>query len=322
MTVQSLQINEDLQLARLDPQQAPEVLKDHDAKVWVDIQDFTPEGLEEWLDKLNITGLTRQLCVEARDRAGFYPLKKEIVLVIPVLVGDKVPAEIDYLAIICRENLLLTIHQKPVMHLQQTDIFAGAEDWLPDRSIAGLTSAILIDLAQACLQNTSKFRGAVIALQKQMDREPEKIMAEEILDIQSEVVALNTVVSDQLPPVEALSASDKPFFKLKDAREYMNCALVNLQAAQGSLSRLLDNITSLRSGFQMHAQDQTNRRLNLLTILSAIFSPITLLAGIWGMNFEFMPELGIKFGYFIALGAMALIGTGMFMFFRKGGWLD
>jgi magnesium transporter len=102
----------------------------------------------------------------------------------------------------------------------------------------------------------------------------------------------------------------------------MNCALANLQAADQSLDRQDQRIGALRSGFQMYAQDKTNRRLNMLTILSAIFMPITLLAGIWGMNFETMPELKYPFSYPIALGLMALIGSGMYLFFRRKGWLD
>jgi len=72
----------------------------------------------------------------------------------------------------------------------------------------------------------------------------------------------------------------------------------------------------------MNAQDQTNRRLNMLTILSAIFMPVTLLAGIWGMNFEIMPELKFPFAYPLALGFMVAVGTGMYLFFRKTGWLE
>ena len=72
----------------------------------------------------------------------------------------------------------------------------------------------------------------------------------------------------------------------------------------------------------MHAQEQVNRRLNMLTILSAIFMPVTLLASIWGMNFATMPELGLSYAYPIALGVMVAVGTGMYLFFRKTGWFD
>jgi magnesium transporter len=50
--------------------------------------------------------------------------------------------------------------------------------------------------------------------------------------------------------------------------------------------------------------------------------PITLLAGIWGMNFETMPELKYVFSYPMALGIMALIGISMYLYFRKHSWLD
>ena len=102
----------------------------------------------------------------------------------------------------------------------------------------------------------------------------------------------------------------------------MNCALANLQAIERSLDRLGERIGALRTGFQMHAQDKTNRRLNMLTILAAIFNPATLLAGIWGMNFALMPELQYPLAYPIALGLMVLIGVLMFLFFRRGGWFD
>jgi magnesium transporter len=102
----------------------------------------------------------------------------------------------------------------------------------------------------------------------------------------------------------------------------MNCALANLQAIERSLDRLGERIGALRTGFQMHAQDKTNRKLGMLTILSAIFMPITLLTGIWGMNFETMPELKYAFSYPMALGLMALIAAGMYRFFRRGGWFD
>ena len=155
-----------------------------------------------------------------------------------------------------------------------------------------------------------------------MDREPDDVEADEILDVRSELVALGALVGDQLPTLQALSATDKPFFALADTQEYMNCALANVQAADGSLTWLDQRIGALRSGFQMYAQQKTNRRLNMLTVLSAIFMPITLLAGIWGMNFEIMPELKLPYAYPVGLGFMGLVGWGMYLFFRRNDWLD
>ena len=60
--------------------------------------------------------------------------------------------------------------------------------------------------------------------------------------------------------------------------------------------------------------------LNFLTVIQAIFVPLTLIAGIYGMNFQFMPELEFKYDYFITLGAMLLIAIGFIRYFYKNGW--
>jgi Mg2+ and Co2+ transporter CorA len=83
--VQCLQIDEALHLTPVAVENVVETCSRADARVWLDLQDFEPGELEEWLDKLGFTGLTRQLCLEARDRPGYYPLKKEIFFVIPFL---------------------------------------------------------------------------------------------------------------------------------------------------------------------------------------------------------------------------------------------
>jgi len=70
---------------------------DANARLWIDLHsDETPE-VDAWLDKLAVTGLSRRLCLEARDRPGFYPLEGEIVLVLPILADAESPGAIDFL---------------------------------------------------------------------------------------------------------------------------------------------------------------------------------------------------------------------------------
>ena len=320
MIVNSFQIDDALRLKPVAPERVSETWQTTDARIWLDLQFEDPGELDKWLDRLEVKGLARRLCLEAGDRPGFYPLKNELFLVIPVLAGADASREVDNAAFLCRETLLLTLHDKPVLNLRQVAALHETESWLPERSVSALVSAVMIDLSHESLRHITGLRRSISAVETRMDREPDMVEAEEILDMRSDLLALEAVVSDQLPCVQALSTTDRPFFKLKDAQEYVSCALVNLQAAEKSLSWLDERIGALRSGFQMHAQDKTNRRLGMLTILSAIFMPITLLAGIWGMNFETMPELKYPFSYPIALGLMAAIGWSMYRFFRRTGW--
>lgn len=61
--------------------------------------------------------------------------------------------------------------------------------------------------------------------------------------------------------------------------------------------------------------------MKVLTIIATIFIPFTFIAGIYGMNFEFMPELKIKFDYFISLAVMFVIAIMMLIYFRNKKWL-
>lgn len=65
-----------------------------------------------------------------------------------------------------------------------------------------------------------------------------------------------------------------------------------------------------------------NEIMKLLTIVSTIFIPLTFLVGVYGMNFKYMPELTMRYGYFIAWGIMVLIAATLLYYFRKVGWLN
>ena len=93
------------------------------------------------------------------------------------------------------------------------------------------------------------------------------------------------------------------------------------RATDRDIDRLHRRVSDLQQRYESAQQAETSRRLGLLTILSAIFMPLTLLDGIWGMNFDVMPELHYRYGYPVALGLMALVAGGLHWYFRSRGWL-
>jgi magnesium transporter len=76
----------------------------------------------------------------------------------------------------------------------------------------------------------------------------------------------------------------------------------------------------IRDSYLSINSHQTNRVMKVLTVITTIFMPLTFIAGIYGMNFENMPELTWKYGYYETLFLMFVIGAGMFWWFKKKGW--
>ena len=87
-----------------------------------------------------------------------------------------------------------------------------------------------------------------------------------------------------------------------------------------SQDQLETRLRDLHNDCLLHAQRKTDYRLRVLTVLTSLCMPLSVIAGIYGMNFHFMPELEWKYGYFFALGIMAFITASLLVFFFRRGW--
>jgi magnesium transporter len=82
-----------------------------------------------------------------------------------------------------------------------------------------------------------------------------------------------------------------------------------------------DTVSGLVDLYMNSVSNRMNEIMKVLTIIATIFIPLTFIAGIYGMNFDHMPELHFRYSYFIALGVMFLIFIGMLVYFRRKKWL-
>lgn len=82
-----------------------------------------------------------------------------------------------------------------------------------------------------------------------------------------------------------------------------------------------DLLAGLTDLYMSSVSLKMNEVMQVLTIVGSIFIPLTFVAGIYGMNFEVMPELHWKYGYFAAWGLMATIAAGLLLFFRRKKWI-
>jgi magnesium transporter len=106
--------------------------------------------------------------------------------------------------------------------------------------------------------------------------------------------------------------SEKQRTRLNDLREHIQ----RVQAHADGVQKDIEVAVQLHFASVSH---QTNRVIRTLTVMSAIFFPMTLLTGIYGMNFQNMPELAWRYGYFATLIVLVVLGGGLaFLFKRRG----
>ena len=87
------------------------------------------------------------------------------------------------------------------------------------------------------------------------------------------------------------------------------------------IESLRDLVTGLMDVYLSNVSNRMNEVMKVLTIIATIFIPLTFFAGIYGMNFKYIPELKWHYGYFILWGLMIIVAVSMLIFFRRKKWL-
>jgi magnesium transporter len=142
---------------------------------------------------------------------------------------------------------------------------------------------------------------------------------EEIQDIKKYLLQIKREISPLTNNMLTLSHQGL-FFKsdelkpyIHDLSDHLNLVLMVLENHREWLSNIMDVNLSVLS-------HQMNKVMKVLATISTIFIPLTFLAGVYGMNFDYMPELYYQYGYFVILGVMVLIAIVMILIFKKHRW--
>ena len=103
---------------------------------------------------------------------------------------------------------------------------------------------------------------------------------------------------------------------------------VYLRDTHDHIAQIVELIDSAREmasdvadAYLSNVSHRTNEIMKVLTLMASIFIPLTFLAGIYGMNFEYMPELSARSGYFLILSVMVTLAIAMTVYFRRRGWI-
>lgn len=271
-------------------------------------------GLNEW-DAKDILTTQHIMSIEEYD--------KNIFIVLPIsyfIDGQKYS---EQLAIIMGKNYLISI--KESNHSIFDHIYEGIKN-NKNQKFGNRNSSFLM---ASVLNEVINFYGEeIVHLEDELEELEDQLLdinhkkSDMISDIQGkrrELISIRKMLTpfkDQLSKLLRVDPGlideiDIPYFK--DIYDQLLYILQNIESCREILSSLVDLYLS-------NNDVKMNRVMKQLTLVATIFIPLTFLVGVWGMNFEFMPELGWKYGYLFAWIIMIAIGIVVWWYMKKKDW--
>lgn len=307
----------------------PELLNDKSNLIWVDLRGETPEEIEQTkyvlLDIFNFHPLTVEDCIETRNQPKVEAFPSYIYFIVHgIKPGETAPTnfvtkELDgYLG----ENYVVTYHTQRFRSIKAVKTQIRSSHFSCSRGPAYLLHQILDQIVDLYMPIVDDFDEAINELEDRVFdmKKSGTAILEEVMDLRRSVARLRRISARQLIVLYRISHGEfpqipdhiLPFFR--DVYDHLQ-----------RISDLSDSYRDLVSGlFEIHfavVSNRTNDVMKTLAVLSAIMLPLSLIAGIYGMNFENMPELKTGYGYFLTLGAMALVAILLLIYFWRRGWI-
>ena len=290
--------------------------------IWADVSDPTSADFEELAEEFGFHHLSIEDCQNAHQRpkveeyTGYY----FIVLYEAELAGPNDRLELRELNIFLGKNYLVTVHSRPIRAIATASRLW--HEWT-DRADqgAGLLSYLLIDAI------VDDYLPLLDLISERMDDLEDSIFGEfraeairEIFSIKKKLLYLRRSITPLRDVFNMLLRREQPIFP-RETHVYFQDVFDHLIRVADTIDTLRDMLSSTMDAYLSVSGNRMNQVMKRLTSISTILMSVTLIAGIYGMNFVLMPELRWRFGYVFALLSMVVVGLALYVYLKKVKWI-
>ncbi|HEV8591923.1 MAG TPA: magnesium/cobalt transporter CorA [Pyrinomonadaceae bacterium] len=307
----------------------PDLLAEESNVVWVDFLGETPELIEEarkiLLDIFKFHPLTVEDCIETRNQPKVEAFPDYFYFIVHAVKPEQTSSsnfttkELDgYLG----RNYLVTFHTERFRSIKTLKQQLRNSPVTCQRGPAYVLHHILDFIVDLYLPVIDDFENSINRMEDRIFllKKSDTAMLEEIMILRRSVARMKRISLRQLDVLSRMAHGEfaqipkplLPFFR--DLKDH----LLRISDLSESYRDLVNGLFDIH--FSVTA-NRTNDIMKLLAIFSAIMLPLSLIAGIYGMNFENMPELKTPYGYFMTLATMAVVAIGLLIYFWYKGWI-
>jgi magnesium transporter len=298
--------------------------KDKPTVTWINIDGVhRPDIIEKLGERFGIHPLVLEDIVTTRQRPKTEDFGDYIFVVLKMLYLDteKGEARAEQVSVILGTGFVISFQEV------EGDVFNPIRDRI--RKAKGRIRKMGADylaysLIDAVTDNyfliLERFGDRIEDLEGDLVKNPAPETLQTIHDLKREMIFLRKSIWPLREAVSGLQRSeseliaDSTHIYLRDVYDHTIQVIDTVESLRDTVSGMLDTYLSSIS-------NRMNEVMKVLTMIATIFIPVTFIAGIYGMNFAFMPELGWRGAYFVVLGVMAGISLVMVFYFRRKRWL-
>ena len=251
--------------------------------------------------------------LETYDGIIFFPLKA-----LNTVKGTEI--EYEQISLILGEDYLISFQEK------EGDMFDGLRERIKDpanRLRQKQIDYLFYRLVDTIVDNyyvVMETLGTQIEdIEEEVYLEPKPATLNKIQDIKKELIFLRKSI---YPIREAVSQLIRNDFKYvsEDTTKFLQDVYDHIIQIIETFETYRDLTSNLMDMYMTTISNRMNEVMKVLTVISTIFIPLTFLSGLYGMNFQYMPELNWQYGYFTVLGLMVACVLGMIYYFKRKGW--
>lgn len=292
-------------------------------KLWVDVQGLGDEQLLRGLAKLfSIHQLALEDVVHVPIRPKAESYEQNLLIVTRMLTSsDAQQLDVEQVSVFIGKDYVLTFQERcgdvldPVrqrLRVQNSRIRTLPSDYLG--------YAILDTIIDAYYPVVERMGDRIERLEERVLAEASPDTLRKLNVIKGQLLILRRAVAPQREAVNALIRDDNELVS-ETVRLYLRDTYDHIVQTSEAVETARELVNGLMNTYLSVVSNRMNEVMKILTIVASIFVPLTFMAGIYGMNFEHMPELRAKWAYPTLLGAMGLVVIGMVLFFWRKGWV-
>ncbi|GBF78753.1 magnesium/cobalt transporter CorA [Aphanothece sacrum] len=291
---------------------------------WMDVQGLGSEKiLKQVGDIFKLHPLLLEDVVNVPQRPKVEDYNEQLMIIVQMVrsASDDEGFESEQVGFVLGAKYLLTFQEEEIEDCFDIvrDRIRGNQGKVRQSGPDYLAYLLLDSIIDGYFPVLENYGDRIEMLEDQIVLHPDNSNLEEIYSIRRELLSLRRSIWPLRNVTDILVRGRSPLISPDNQIYFRDCydhviQLLDIVETYRELS------SSLMDVYLSSMSNKMNEVMQLLTVISTIFIPLTFIAGLYGMNFKYMPELEGRWSYFIALGGMAAIAGGLIFFFWRRGW--